>query len=138
MFRTARTRRMLTVALFVMAGSLASWQLTPNSAAAQEAGDAALIGTWEGEYVFPNGNEGDSTLIVDSIDGDTAQTTIEWRWPVQNSDSRTYTANVIRNSSGEIIGLEPWGGSVLDLEGNRLVGDLELRVGTATHRYAKR
>ncbi|SMF21699.1 hypothetical protein SAMN06265365_104171 [Tistlia consotensis] len=98
----------------------------------------ALVGKWEGKYVFKDtGDGGYSTLWVHSINEAGADVTIEWRWPVQRSDSTHVTAALVRDEKGRIIGIEPWRGSRLMFRGNRLVGDLKMIPGIASHTFEK-
>ena len=99
-----------------------------------------LTGTWEGSYVYISGGfEGQSTLEVTEVSRENAATTIEWRWGQGENFEKSYEAVLHTDANGRITGLEAWpAGGVLTLDGNTLVGELELIPGRATHIYNKR
>ena len=110
----------------------------PQMVAVAPSGSQNLVGTWVGEYSFANGNGGDSTIKISSVSGRSAKYTMEWRWPVQKSDSYRGTATVLMNDSGKVVGIELWPNSgPLKLQGDRLFGTINLRVGPAEHSFEK-
>ena len=110
----------------------------PQMAATPTGAGQDLVGTWEGEYDLANGNGGDTTIKISSVSGRSAKYSMEWRWPVQKSASHRGTANVLMDDSGEVLGIELWPNSgALKLQGDRLAGTINLRVGPAEHRFTK-